>query len=43
MSAIGGLRAVIGLYVVAIAAKHGLDVEGELESTLPAKPSSKDG
>jgi hypothetical protein len=43
MSAIGELRGVIGLHIAAIAAKHGLDVEGELESILPTRPSSKDG
>lgn len=43
MSALGELRGVIGLHVAALAAKHGLDVEGELESILPAKPSPKDG
>jgi hypothetical protein len=43
MSAIGELRGVIGLHIAAIAAKHGLDVDGELESILPTKPSSKDG
>jgi hypothetical protein len=42
MSALGELRGVIGLHVAALAAKHGLDVEGELESILPAKPSPKD-
>lgn len=43
MSALGELRGVIGLHVAAIAAKHGLDIDGELEAILPAKPSSKDG
>jgi hypothetical protein len=42
MSAIGELRGVIGLHVAALAAQHGLDVEGELASILPAKPTTKD-
>jgi hypothetical protein len=42
MSAIGELRGVIGLHVAALAAQHGLDVEGELASILPAKPSTTD-
>jgi hypothetical protein len=33
---LGELRASIGLHIAAIALMHGLDVEGELASTLPA-------
>jgi len=35
-SAVGELRGVIGIHVAALAASHGLDVEGELASILPA-------
>jgi hypothetical protein len=35
-TALGELRAVIGLHVAAIAVMHGLDVEGDLASVLPA-------
>ena len=41
-SAIGELRGVIGLHVAALAAQHGLDVEGELASILAAKATTKD-
>ena len=36
-SAIGELRGVFGIHVAAIAAQHGLDVEGDLSSILPTK------
>jgi len=42
MSALGELRGVIGLHVAALAAQHGLDVEGDLAAILPEKPSTKD-
>jgi hypothetical protein len=42
MSALGELRGIIGLHVAVLAAQHGLDVEGELASILPAKPTLKD-
>lgn len=35
-TALGELRATIGLHVAAIAIMHGLDVEGELASIIPA-------
>ena len=35
-SALGELRGVIGIHVTALAAQHGLDVEGDLASVLPA-------
>lgn len=35
-TALGELRAVIGLHVAAIAVMHGLDVEGDLATILPA-------
>ena len=35
-TALGELRATIGLHVAAIAVMHGLDVEGELASIMPA-------
>jgi hypothetical protein len=34
--AVGELRGTFGLHIVAIAAQHGLDVEDELASILPA-------
>ena len=40
---LGELRGVFGIHVAALAAQHGLDVEGELASILPAKPTAKDG
>ena len=43
MRALGEMRGVIGLHVTTLAAQHGLNVEGELESILPTKPSAKDG
>jgi hypothetical protein len=39
---LGELRARIGVHVAAIAVMHGLDVEGELASVLPAAPTSDD-
>jgi hypothetical protein len=36
-TALGELRASIGVHIAAIAVMHGLDVEGELESILPAE------
>jgi hypothetical protein len=35
-TALGELRATIGIHVAAIAVMHGLDVEGELASIMPA-------
>jgi hypothetical protein len=35
-SALGELRGIIGLHVAALAAQHGLDVEGDLAAVLPA-------
>lgn len=34
--AIGELRGVFGIHIAALAASHGLDVEGDLASILPA-------
>jgi Family of unknown function (DUF6650) len=34
--AVGELRGVFGIHIAALAASHGLDVEGELASILPA-------
>jgi len=34
--AIGELRGVFGIHIAAVAAAHGLDVEGDLASILPA-------
>jgi hypothetical protein len=34
--AIGELRGVFGIHIAAVAASHGLDVEGDLASILPA-------
>lgn len=34
--AIGELRDVFGIHIAALAASHGLDVEGDLASILPA-------
>jgi uncharacterized protein DUF6650 len=42
MSGLGELRGVVGVHVAALAAQHGLDIEGELASILPAKPSTRD-
>ncbi len=36
-SALGELRGIIGIHVAALAAQHGLDVEGDLASILPAE------
>ncbi len=36
-TALGELRATIGVHVAAVAAAHGLDVEGDLASILPAE------
>lgn len=33
--AIGELRGVFGIHIAVVAAAHGLDVEGDLASTLP--------
>ncbi len=33
--ALGQMRGVFGIYIAMIAAKYGLDVEGELASILP--------
>jgi hypothetical protein len=41
-SALGELRGVIGLHIAALAAQHGLDVEGDLASTLPAVDDFKE-
>lgn len=35
-NALGELRGIIGIHVAALAAQHGLDVDGELASILPA-------
>ena len=35
-SALGELRGVVGIHVAALAAQHGLDVEGDLADILPA-------
>jgi plasmid maintenance system antidote protein VapI len=35
-SALGELRGVIGIHIAAIAAQHGLDIEGDLATILPA-------
>lgn len=35
-AALGELRAIVGLHVALIAARHGLDVEGNLANVLPA-------
>jgi len=35
-SALGELRGIIGIHAAALAAQHGLDVEGDLASILPA-------
>lgn len=39
--AVGELRGVFGIHIAALAASHGLDVEGELASILPA-PATED-
>lgn len=39
-SALGELRGVMGIHIAAIAAQHGLDVEGNLVSILPASPDA---
>lgn len=41
-TALGELRAAIGLHVAAIAVMHGLDVEGDLASVLPARAEKGD-
>jgi hypothetical protein len=40
-SALGELRGIIGIHVAALAAQHGLDVEGDLASILPAADDPK--
>jgi hypothetical protein len=35
-SALGELRGVIGIHIAALAAQHGLDIEGDLATILPA-------
>jgi hypothetical protein len=42
-TALGELRASIGVHIAAIAVMHGLDVEGELESILPAASKDDNG
>ncbi len=41
-SALGELRGVIGIHVAALAAQHGLDVEGNLAATLPAEDNQEE-
>jgi len=41
-TALGELRAIVGLYVAQLCLKYGLDVEGELASILPASPENAD-
>lgn len=41
-TALGELRATIGLHVAAVAVMHGLDVEGELAEVLPTAPRKDD-
>jgi hypothetical protein len=41
-TALGELRATIGIHVAAIAVMHGLDVEGELASIMPAAAENDD-
>jgi hypothetical protein len=41
-TALGELRARIGVHVAAIAVMHGIDVEGELASVLPEAPGEGD-
>jgi len=40
-SALGELRGIIGIHVAALAAQHGLDVEGDLATILPAADESE--
>lgn len=39
--AIGELRGVFGIHIAAVAASHGLDVEGDLASILPAATTDR--
>jgi hypothetical protein len=41
-SALGELRGVIGVHVAALAALHGLDVEGDLATILPAQDNQEE-
>ncbi len=41
-SALGELRGIIGIHVAALAAQHGLDVEGDLAAILPAADEPED-
>ncbi len=41
-SALGELRGVIGIHVAALAAQHGLDVEGDLSTSLPAQDKQEE-
>jgi hypothetical protein len=40
--ALGEMRGVIGIHVAALATQYGIDVEGELESILPASDDQRD-
>jgi len=41
-SALGELRGIIGIHVAALATMHGLDVEGDLASILPAEDNQRE-
>jgi hypothetical protein len=41
-SALGELRGVIGVHLAALAVQHGLDVEGDLSTILPAEDNIKE-
>jgi hypothetical protein len=41
-SAMGELRGGVGMHVAALAAQHGLDVEGDLAATLPAEDKQEE-
>jgi hypothetical protein len=41
-TALGELRATIGVHVAAVAVMHGIDVEGQLASVLPKAPQNDD-
>lgn len=41
-TALGELRAAVGLRLAVLAVMHGLPVEGDLEKILPAKPEKED-
>ncbi len=41
-SALGELREIIGIHVAALAAQHGLDVEGDLTAILPAEDKQEE-